>query len=50
MTTFGFDPGTDRDVGVLWIKEASKTLTNGSCPGWHNAIVTRGGVLDNRRW
>lgn len=36
---YGFDPGTARDVGELFIYEASKTITNGTCPGWHNAVV-----------
>ena len=36
---YGFDPGATRDVGVLFLPEASKTLSNGSCPGHHNGVV-----------
>ena len=36
---FGFDPGASRDVGVLFIEECGKTLTNGTCPGHHNGVV-----------
>ena len=36
---YGFDQGATRDVGVLWLEEQSKTLTNGSCPGHHNGVV-----------
>ena len=39
IKTFGFDPGTARDIGELFLPETSKTLTNGTCPGWHNAIL-----------
>ena len=39
IKTYGFDPGTARDIGELFLPEASKTLTNGTCPGWHNAIL-----------
>ncbi len=38
-TAWGFDPGIDRDVGVLWLHEVSKTLTNGTCPGYHNGVI-----------
>ncbi len=37
---YGFDPGATRDVGDLFIEEISKTLTNGTCPGHHNGVVT----------
>jgi DNA (cytosine-5)-methyltransferase 1 len=37
---YGFDPGASRDVGDLWFEEQSKTLTNGTCPGHHNGVVT----------
>ena len=44
IKTFSFDPGADRDVGIYFIPEKSKALTNGSCPGHHNGIVeSRGG-------
>ena len=36
---YGFDQGATRDVGNLFIEEASKTLANGSCPGHHNGVV-----------
>lgn len=36
---YGFDPGASRDVGVLFLPETSKTLSNGSCPGHHNGVV-----------
>lgn len=36
---YGFDPGASRDVGDLFIKETSKTLSNGTCPGHHNGVV-----------
>ena len=39
---FGFDPGASRDVGILFLEEISKTLDNGSCPGYHNAVVIIG--------
>lgn len=39
IRSFGFDPGTARDVGELFLLETAKTLVNGSCPGYHNAIV-----------
>jgi len=38
---FGFDPGASRDVGVLFLKEVSKTISNGTCPGHHNGVVLR---------
>ena len=37
---YGFDHGASRDVGDLWFEEQSKTLTNGTCPGHHNGVVT----------
>lgn len=36
---YGFDQGATRDVGRLFLEEQSKTLTNGSCPGYHNGVV-----------
>ena len=36
---YGFDPGASRDVGVLFIEECAKTLTNGTCPGHHDGVV-----------
>lgn len=44
--SYGFDPGASRDVGILCIHEASKTLSNGSCPGWHNAVIQ----VDSGAW
>ena len=38
---YGFDQGATRDVGVLFEKEVSKTLANGTCPGHHNGVVIR---------
>ena len=40
MTSYGFDKGAARDVGRLFIKESSKTLSNGTCPGHHNGVLT----------
>jgi hypothetical protein len=39
---YGFDPGASRDVGDLFLPEASKTLSNGTCPGFHNGVVAFG--------
>ena len=36
---YSFDPGASRDVGVLFIEECGKTLTNGTCPGHHDGVV-----------
>ena len=36
---YGFDPYASRDVGVLFIEECGKTLTNGTCPGHPNGVV-----------
>ena len=44
VKAFGFDQGATRDVGVLFLPEISKTLSNGSCPGHHNGIVEGGGM------
>ena len=41
IKAFGFDQGATRDVGELFLPEASKTMTNGTCPGHHNAIVKK---------
>ena len=35
---YGFDQGATRDVGKLFLKEQSKTITNGTCPGHHNGV------------
>ena len=37
--SYSFDPGASRDVGVLFIEEVGKTLTNGTCPGHHDGVV-----------
>ena len=37
--SYSFDPGASRDVGVLFIEECAKTLTNGTCPGHHDGVV-----------
>ena len=39
IIAYGFDGGTTRDVGVLFLEECSKTLSNGTCPGHHNHVV-----------
>ena len=39
ITAYGFDGGASRDIGVLFLEECSKTITNGSCPGHHNHVV-----------
>ena len=36
---YGIDPSAARDVGVLFIKDKSKTLTNGSSAGHHCGVV-----------
>ena len=36
---YSFDPSASRDVGVLFIEECGKTLTNGTCPGHHDGVV-----------
>ena len=36
---YSFDPGASSDVGVLFIEECNKTLTNGTCPGHHDGVV-----------
>ena len=38
-SAYSFDPGASRDVGVLFIEECAKTLTNGTCPGHHDGVV-----------
>ena len=51
VKAFGFDQGATRDVGELFLPEVSKTITNGSCPGHHNAVVlSKGGywTLDEK--
>ena len=42
---YSFDPGASRDVGVLFIEECGKTLTNGTCPGHHDGVVISQPVL-----
>ena len=37
--SYSFDPGASRDVGVLFLEECGKTLTNGTCPGHHDGVV-----------
>jgi len=39
MTSYGFDPTASRDVGILFLKEISKTLSNGTCPSHKNGVV-----------
>ena len=39
LVAYSFDPGASRDVGVLFIEECGKTLTNGTCPGHHDGVV-----------
>ena len=36
---YSFDPGASMDVGVLFLEECGKTLTNGTCPGHHDGVV-----------
>lgn len=43
---FGFDPGASRDVGVLFLEEVSKTISNGTCPGHHNGVVLRKDIVE----
>ena len=42
FVSYGFDPGASRDVGELFLEESSKTLSNGTCPGHHNGVVSYG--------
>ena len=42
---YSFDPSASRDVGVLFIEECGKTLTNGTCPGHHDGVVISQPVL-----
>ena len=44
VLAYGFDPGATRDVGLLFLPEVSKTLTNGTCPGHHNGVVLVCGI------
>ena len=39
IKTYGFDHGASRDVGVIFLEEVSKTITNGTCPGHHTAVL-----------
>lgn len=36
---YGFDPTAGRDVGILFLKEISKAITNGTCPSHKNGVV-----------
>ena len=36
---YSFDQGACRDVGALFLENTSKTLTNGSCSGYHNGVI-----------
>ena len=38
---YSIDPSASRDVGDLFIEECGKTLTNGTCPGHHDAVVIK---------
>ena len=38
---YSFDPGASRDVGMLFIEECGKTLTNGTCPRHHDGVVIK---------
>jgi DNA (cytosine-5)-methyltransferase 1 len=38
---YGINPSAARDVGILFIKDKSKTLTNGSSPGHHCGVVVQ---------
>jgi hypothetical protein len=44
VVAYSFDPGASRDVGVLFIEERGKTLTNGTCPGHHDGVCIKCGV------
>ena len=35
----GFDPSASRDVGQYVHDDMANTLTNGSCPGYHNGVA-----------
>ena len=39
VKAFRFDQGASRDVGVLFLPEVVKTLSNGTCPGHHSGVV-----------
>ena len=39
VSSHGFDPSADRDVGALFLDECSKTITNGTSPGHHTGVV-----------
>ncbi len=38
MKVYWFDPGADRYLGIM-LEDVANALTNGSCPGWHFAVV-----------
>ena len=44
---YSFDPGASRDVGVLFMEETAKTITNGTCPGHHDGVVIAEGCAEN---
>ena len=46
LVAYSFDPGASRDVGVLFIEECGKTLTNGTCPGHHDGVVIAANVAE----
>ena len=39
VQTLGFDPSCSRDVGQYVHEDMANTLTNGSCPGYHNGVA-----------
>jgi DNA (cytosine-5)-methyltransferase 1 len=41
MVAYGFDPSASRDVGQYFLEEKANVLTNGTCPGHHNATVIK---------
>ena len=44
VVAYSFDPGASRDVGVLFIEECGKTLTNGTCPRHHDGVCIKCGI------
>ena len=38
---YGFDPGATRDAGAQCFAEVSKTVNNGTCPGYHAGVLER---------
>lgn len=39
VTCYGFDPQASRDVGIAFYEQCSKTLANGTAPGWYCGVV-----------